>query len=107
MSSLLTCPITMKILTCSITMEILTDPVICSDGFTYERTAIEIWLRSNNTSPMTGLVLENKNLIPNIIVKNLLSEIKEKEKEKYINYNHNYYNNNYDYNNKLNIKNLF
>ena len=65
MSSLLTCPITMKILTCSITMEILTDPVICSDGFTYERTAIEIWLRSNNSSPMTGLVLENKNLIPN------------------------------------------
>jgi hypothetical protein len=64
-------------------MEIFSEPVICSDGFTYEKSAIEIWFKSNNTSPMTGLVLENKNLIPNRIVKNLLSEIKE-EKQEYI-----------------------
>lgn len=80
-------------LICPITMKIFTDPVICSDGFTYEKSAIEIWFKSNNTSPMTGLVLENKNLIPNQIVKSLICENKEKEKKQnymfnnFINYN--------------------
>eukprot|EP00567_Pseudictyota_dubia_P017663 CAMPEP_0197460846 /NCGR_PEP_ID=MMETSP1175-20131217/54991_1 /TAXON_ID=1003142 /ORGANISM="Triceratium dubium, Strain CCMP147" /LENGTH=172 /DNA_ID=CAMNT_0042996017 /DNA_START=34 /DNA_END=548 /DNA_ORIENTATION=+ len=31
---------------CPITREIMTDPVICADGHTYERHAIDMWLRT-------------------------------------------------------------
>ncbi|KAJ5069299.1 regulator of chromosome condensation [Anaeramoeba ignava] len=50
---------------CAITFEIMKDPVFCSDGFTYERFAIESWLSENSTSPMTGQELASKELIPN------------------------------------------
>jgi pSer/pThr/pTyr-binding forkhead associated (FHA) protein len=39
---------------CPITYEVFRDPVVADDGFTYERTSIEKWLRSNSTSPKTG-----------------------------------------------------
>lgn len=41
------------------------DPVICSDGHTYENAAIAKWLKSHSTSPKTNLVLKGKQLIPN------------------------------------------
>lgn len=42
---------------CPITSEILSDPVICEDGFTYERSAITTWFsRDKRTSPMTNMV---------------------------------------------------
>ncbi len=40
---------------CPITQDMMQEPVVASDGHTYERTAIELWLKNNNTSPMTGL----------------------------------------------------
>jgi hypothetical protein len=36
------------------------DPVIAADGHTYEQEAIEAWLRSHNTSPMTNAQLSNR-----------------------------------------------
>ena len=39
---------------CPITHDLLREPVVACDGHTYERTAIEKWLRSRNISPMTG-----------------------------------------------------
>ncbi|KAK9884031.1 hypothetical protein WA026_004964 [Henosepilachna vigintioctopunctata] len=40
---------------CPITHEIMMEPVICSDGFTYERKAItEWWMSGKYTSPMTN-----------------------------------------------------
>ncbi|KAH9604112.1 hypothetical protein KSS87_010452, partial [Heliosperma pusillum] len=51
---------------CPISMEIMEDPHIAADGFTYEGKDIRKWLDSGcYTSPMTGLTLENLNLIPN------------------------------------------
>ena len=50
---------------CPITTEVMRFPVMAADGHTYERDAITDWLTSNNTSPMTLDVLENKKLIPN------------------------------------------
>jgi predicted phage tail protein len=50
---------------CSITLEIMRDPVTTSDGMTFERMAIESWLKSHDTSPLTNLKLANKNLVPN------------------------------------------
>eukprot|EP01041_Mallomonas_annulata_P005514 gene5514-11110_t len=54
---------------CTLTMETMLDPVILiATGQTYERTAIEAWLCSNNSCPLSGFDLPqgNKDLIPNI-----------------------------------------
>jgi len=40
-------------------------PVICSDGHTYERSAIERWLQSHGTSPKTNARLPNRTVMPN------------------------------------------
>lgn len=71
---------------CPITCAIMKDPVICSDGNTYERKAIETWLRNNNKSPSTNLPLINKTLIPNVFAKRVIDTYKEaklKEKREY------------------------
>ena len=50
---------------CPITCDIMSDPVQCSDGFMYERTAIKEWLMTRrNTSPMTNLEMTDASLIP-------------------------------------------
>eukprot|EP01121_Diplochlamys_sp_Union-15-3_P017136 TRINITY_DN5973_c0_g1_i1.p1 TRINITY_DN5973_c0_g1~~TRINITY_DN5973_c0_g1_i1.p1 ORF type:complete len:193 (+),score=29.58 TRINITY_DN5973_c0_g1_i1:84-581(+) len=59
---------------CPLTLEIMKDPVIAADGFSYERMAIEDWLKKSNTSPMTNLPLENKNLIPNLALRKIIQE---------------------------------
>ena len=51
--------------TCPITLEPLRDPVVASDGFTYEREAITKWLIDNNKSPCTNLPLKQVPLYPN------------------------------------------
>lgn len=50
---------------CPITKDIMTDPVICEDGHTYEKFAIERWLESKKTSPKTNQQLFSSTLIPN------------------------------------------
>ncbi|CAN6172389.1 unnamed protein product [Urochloa humidicola] len=50
---------------CPILQEVMIDPHVASDGYTYDRKAIELWLSTNDTSPMTNLRLPNKSLIPN------------------------------------------
>ena len=60
---------------CPITAEIMTDPVCTSDGFTYERTAITEWLRTKDTSPSTGALLESKKLIPNFLARSIIRRL--------------------------------
>ena len=50
---------------CPITQAVMEDPVMTADGHTYERAAIEQWLASHNTSPLTGLPLPTHELVPN------------------------------------------
>lgn len=38
---------------CPITGIVMTDPVIFPDGYTYERSAIEEWLKKHGNSPYT------------------------------------------------------
>lgn len=58
-------------LICPITQELLHDPVIASDGHTYERTSLVTWLSMGNArSPVTNSLLENTN--PNMLVTNLV-----------------------------------
>ena len=59
---------------CPITLEIMTDPVIASDGHTYERDAITKWIRSKGKSPMIQKPISSATLVPNY---NLKSQIRE------------------------------
>jgi len=67
--------------TCPLTREIFRDPVILSDGFTYEREAIQHWLNlGNRRSPMTNMELINIDLVPNHVIKQALNELSQKQK---------------------------
>ena len=48
-----------------------------ADGFTYERSAIEQWLETHNTSPATGVELDSKQLNPNHSIRSLIREFRE------------------------------
>ena len=50
---------------CPITKRIMKDPVIAFDGHSYERKAIEDYLRDNNKSPITGENAEYVIVFPN------------------------------------------
>lgn len=62
---------------CPITHELMENPVMIEDGFTYEREAIEEWFRSSWKSPKTGEELSSDNIIPNLTLKNLITEYKD------------------------------
>ena len=49
------------------------DPFIAADGHTYELEAIEAWLEEHSTSPMTGKQLAHKRLVPNLLVRRVMS----------------------------------
>ncbi len=66
---------------CSITKEIMRDPVFTLDGITYEKSAITDWLKTNDTSPHTGKKLENKQLIPNVNLKNQIQQFVQNNQE--------------------------
>ena len=44
-------------LRCPLTQKLLFDPVIADDGYTYERSAILEYLKSDKTSPVDGLTI--------------------------------------------------
>ena len=56
-------------LCCPITNELMSDPVATADGQPYEREAIEEWLQTHDTSPLTNERLPNKNLTPSVFIK--------------------------------------
>lgn len=57
---------------CPLTKAAMHDPVIAADGHTYERHAMEQWLRQHATSPLTGAQLSHLRLVPNIIVRSIV-----------------------------------
>jgi ankyrin repeat protein len=59
------------------------DPVITSDGHTYERESITEWLKAHNTSPKTGLALPNKTLTPNHDKRSDIAEFLQSHPEMY------------------------
>ena len=61
---------------CPITHDLMEDPVQCSDGRTYDRSAITRWLQNHDTSPMTNLPLETRALIPNLALKDAIEDWK-------------------------------
>jgi len=61
-------------LSCPLTRALFHDPVLAQDGHTYEREAIEDWIRKNGTSPKTGQQLSLEYLYPNHTVKQLVGD---------------------------------
>lgn len=63
---------------CPITHEMMKDPVIASDGYSYEREAITRWLADGNyTSPMTNQVFKDPSLVTNRTLKLLIERYVE------------------------------
>ena len=46
------------------------------DDFTYERSAIELWLEKHETSPMTNEILSSKELHSNLVVKQMAATLR-------------------------------
>jgi len=66
-----------ELLCCPITMQPMKDPVVAADGQTYERSAIELWLKDNSTSPLTGEVMAHKAVTCNYSLRDILETIGE------------------------------
>ena len=58
-------PLHMDIPICPITQDIMKEPVIDSEGNTYEKSAILEWLKISNKSPVTRNVISASRLVPN------------------------------------------
>jgi len=58
---------------CPITKEIMRDPVVDSDGVSYERAAVEAWVREHGTSPVTRRPLSLSDLRPNRALLDLIA----------------------------------
>lgn len=54
---------------------VMRDPVLCTDGHTYERAAITAWLAERGTSPKTGLPVEDRNLLPNHSLRSIIGQL--------------------------------
>ena len=59
---------------CPITTMPMAQPVVASDGHTYEQSAIRRWLISSNISPKTGKTLPTKTLIANYVMRALIRD---------------------------------
>ena len=63
---------------CPINQELMIDPVTDNEGISYERKAIEDWLRLGNLRfPITNKALRLKDLRPNIGLRNLIQHWKQ------------------------------
>jgi hypothetical protein len=63
---------------CPISGEIMQNPVNVDNGDSFDEKSIAQWLSNNNTNPMTGEILENKKLTPNLALRRII--IRELEK---------------------------
>ena len=59
---------------CPITLELMKDPVILEDGHVYEKTAIQIWFKKNNTNPLTKKVVNRNTLISCHAIRNMIQD---------------------------------
>lgn len=61
---------------CPITQMSFEDPVVCADGHSYERRAIETWFaRGHRTSPVTNCQLPYTTVVPNHALRNLIGAL--------------------------------
>ncbi len=54
--------------------ELMAEPVMASDGITYERHSIELWMKAHHVSPLTNKPFDHKYLTTNVTVRNLIAD---------------------------------
>jgi len=59
---------------CPITQDVMNDPVKTVDGMCYDRPAIERWFTTHSTSPLTGLPLTAKTLVPHAVLREQITK---------------------------------
>ncbi|PIN14002.1 Ubiquitin--protein ligase [Handroanthus impetiginosus] len=60
---------------CPLSKELMRDPVIIASGQTYDRFFVERWLNAGNrTCPHTQQVLTNKIIVPNNLIREMISQ---------------------------------
>lgn len=52
----------------------MTDPVVASDGITYEREEIQGWMNTSDVSPYTHQAFVSRDLTPNRLVLQLIHQ---------------------------------
>ena len=57
----------------SMLQALMVEPVIAADGYTYEKDALEEWLKHNSTSAVTGNLLPHTRFVPNFLIKSAIS----------------------------------
>lgn len=68
-------------LECPITHTIMKDPVmLVSTGQSYEKAAIEEWLKNHDTDPLTNQKLKDKTIVPNFALKGMCERAQAKQK---------------------------
>lgn len=60
---------------CPLSLEVFDDPIVASDGHTYERMYFLSWLALHSTSPMTGRDLETGLVFPNFLIRAYIQRI--------------------------------
>jgi len=68
---------------CPITYLIMAEPVITDDGHTFEKEAIQHWLLTNDKNPLTNVILKNKEIRPNKLIKSMIANFLGKNKQLY------------------------
>ncbi len=69
-------------LLCPITHSLFHDPVVASDGHTYERAAITDWLKTSRRSPMTRENISIQTLNQNRVIKKMADDFRDECKRK-------------------------
>jgi hypothetical protein len=58
--------------------EVMRDPVMATDGYTYERLALESWLTNHDTSPISNARMQHKHLIANHSLRSAIMEWRQR-----------------------------
>ena len=64
---------------CPINQTIMNDPVVTPYGITYERSAIEDWLKKNDTDPIAKKHLTKDMLVTNYALKSVIKDYMKQE----------------------------
>ena len=51
----------------------MVEPVIAADGYTYEKNALQEWLKYSSTSAVTGDLLPHTRFVSNVLIKSAIS----------------------------------
>ncbi|GFR43439.1 hypothetical protein Agub_g4521, partial [Astrephomene gubernaculifera] len=67
---------------CPITQDVMREPVVASDGFSYERAAIARWMDAGRlASPMTNLPFTSRLLFPNNVIMSAIKEWRQQHQQ--------------------------